>query len=266
MKKTIIPSKLYVKQTLPTVISLLGVLGVIGTTCTAINATPKALQLVEQEKIRRNKDCSDKPVDPLTVIDIVSLTWKCYIPTAVLGLATISCILGSNALNKQNQTTLASAYALINESYKKYRISANETFGPDADSMIKAHVVKTTYVSGGGYYVYTEEMEPESEKILFYDFYSKRYFYATIAMVLNAQYHINRNLALRGHVSVNEFYSFIQIEPIEHGGEFGWDIEELTTGGTLWLDFENTVVTMDDGLECCIVSAMHEPISLYGYI
>lgn len=80
-----------------------------------------------------------------------------------------------------------------------------------------------------------------------------------MAAVLNAQYHLNRNLCLRGNVSVNEFYEFLGIDKIEHGDDIGWSMDELMEGGVMWLDFENGRTQMDDGLECCVISALWEP-------
>ena len=102
----------------------------------------------------------------------------------------------------------------------------------------------------------------DSEKILFYDDHSKRYFTSTMTAVINAQYHFNRNLMLRGDAYLNEFYTFLGIETTDDGDKMGWSIEELMEGGIMWLDFENRLVKMDDGLECYIVSALWEPIVL----
>ena len=80
-----------------------------------------------------------------------------------------------------------------------------------------------------------------------------------MAAVLNAEYHINRNLQLRGYCTINEFYEFLGIDGIDYGDEIAWSLDSLMEGGIMWLDFENHNAVMDDGLECCIVSAIWCP-------
>lgn len=114
------------------------------------------------------------------------------------------------------------------------------------------------FISADGLSIYSSDLDP-SEKILCYDSYSKRYFESTMAAVLNAVYHINRNLQLRGDATINEFYEFLGIDGIEFGDEIIWDMNDLMEGGIMWLDFENHRAVMDDGLECCIISAVWCP-------
>jgi hypothetical protein len=228
----------------------------------AVKATPKACQLLENERYERayKADNDSQYYQDLMPLEVIQLTWKCYIPAALVGLSTIACIFGANVLSKRNQTSLVSAYALLNQSYQQYRNAAKAVYGEDADSKIKAQMAKDTYISDGwGYSVYSPDLDSESEKILCYDLFSQRYFTSTMAAVLNAQYHVNRNLQLRGEVSINEFYEFLGIDKIENGNNIGWSINELIEGGIMWLDFDNKHTVMDDGLECCVISAFWNP-------
>jgi hypothetical protein len=248
-------SKSYLKRSSPTILTCIGAIGVVATSVMAVKVTPKAVDLIRADS-RQNHDG-----DPYayTKLEAVQSCWQCYIPAALVGLSTITCIVGINALNKRNQASLTSAYALLSESYQRYRKSANTVYGEDADSKIKAQMAKDTYVSADGYSVYSADLDLESEKILCYDLFSQRYFTATMAAVLNAQYHVNRNLCLRGDTTINEFYEFLGIEPINHGDEIGWSMDEFLEGGIMWLDFENSQSVLDDGMECCVISALWDP-------
>lgn len=246
-------SKLYLKRSSPTILTCVGAIGVVATAVMAVKATPKAVDLIRTDS-RRNHDG-----DPYayTKLEAVQSCWQCYIPAALVGLSTISCIFGANILNKRNQASLVSAYALLNQSYRQYREAANSVYGEDADSKIKVQMAKDTYISADGYSVYSSDLDPESEKILCYDLYSQRYFMSTMASVLNAQYHLNRNFSLRGDVTVNEFYEFLGIDKINCGDEIGWSMME---SDIMWLDFENGHVEMDDGMVCCVISALWDPV------
>lgn len=245
-------SKKYLRNHSPTILSGIASVGVIASTVMAIKATPKALQLLE--------DATNEKDDELSKTEVIRIAAPAYIPTAITCLSTIICILGANALNRKQQASLMSAYALLNDSFKKYRDAAVNVYGDDADSKIRAEMAEMTYVSHDGYSVYNPDMDFESEKLLFYDFYSQRYFNATIAAVVNAQYHLNRNLMLRNYVTVNEFYNFLGINIIEKGDDVGWNMDYLMTSGLLWLDFENKHTRLEDGMECCIISPFINPL------
>ena len=256
-------SKLYLKRSSPTILTCVGAIGVVTTSVLAVKATPKAIMLIEQAEVEKSLSLgqgSESVDGQLTTLEIVRATWQCYIPAALVGLSTIACIFGANVLSKRNQTSLVSAYALLNQSYQQYRNAAKAVYGNDADSKIKAQMAKDTYVSADGYSLYSADMDPESEQILCYDLFSKRYFTSTMAAVLNAQYRINRNLSLRGDTTVNEFYEFLGIDGIDCGDEIGWSMDELMEGGIMWLDFNNRQTTMEDGMVCCVISALWDPI------
>jgi hypothetical protein len=257
-KKLFYRSMLYLKHSSPAVLTCLGAIGVAATAAMAVKATPRAMDTIRTDS-RQNHDG-----DPYayTKFEAVKSCWMFYIPSALIGISTISCIFGANVLNKRNQASLVSAYALLSKSYQHYKEAANSVYGEDADLKIKAQMAKDVYVSADGYSVHSQDLDSESEKILCYDLFSERYFMTTMASVLNAQYHINRNLTLRGEVRVNEFYEFLGIESIDCGDDVGWSMDELLEGGIMWLDFENIPVETVDGLECCIISTVYNPIKL----
>jgi len=245
------------RRSSPTILTALGIVGVVGTAVTAVRATPKALRLIKAKK-------DELETDKLTPMELVQTTWRCYIPSVLIGIGTVTCIVGIGVMDKRNQAALMSAYTMLNESYKQYRKAAKKVYGDDADSKIQAEVAKETYISADGLGVYSADMDPESEKILCYDMFSKRYFTATMAAIVNAQYHINRNLQLRGYTTINEFYNFIGLDGIKYGDEIAWAMDDLMEGGIMWLDFENHRTVMEDGLECCVISAVLEPNKFDG--
>lgn len=233
----------------PTILTGLGVIGVVGTAVLSVRATPKALQLIKARK-------DELETDRLTPKELMVTTWKCYIPSALVGASTIACIIGIGVLDKRNQAALTSAYAMVNESYKQYRQAAKKVYGEDADSKIHAEMAKDAMITDGcwGYQTYNMDMDAESERILCYDMFSKKYFNTTMAAVINAQYHINRNLQLRGYCTLNEYYEFLGISGVDLGDEMGWNLQGIYEGGEMWLDFDNRKTTLEDGLECVIIA------------
>lgn len=229
-------------------------LGLVGTAVLAIKATPKAIEIIDE--LKREKTLEIKKTD------IALATWKCYIPTALVGGTTLACIIGSNVLNKQTQTSLYGAYALLEQSYKNYRKSAGNVFGEDADKKIRMDAAHEAYIYANGTMIYDPSTDDSSELMLFFDEYSVRYFTSTMAAVLNAQYHANRMLILQGELCLNTYYKCLGLDLLECGDIIGWGCNFFDTG-YMWLDFENAMVTMDDGLECCIIATPYGPEPLY---
>ncbi len=248
----------HLKHQSPTILSVMGAAGVIVTTASAIKSTPKAIQLLDSKKSNKGDD--------LSTLEVLQEVTPLYIPTALFGLATISCIFGANFLNKHNQAMLTSAYGMLEQSYRRYREAACTVFGEDADSKIKAEMARDTYLSSPSFFRNCKVYDPDSdntvEKVLFYDIHSERYFQSTQVAVINAQYHINRNLAGRGHVTLNEYYEFLGIDGVESGDITGWTIDELYESNIFWLDFDNVFTELDDGMECHVISSMFNPILL----
>jgi len=255
LRKGFYKSKLSLKHYSPAILTCVAVVGVVATSVMSVKATPKAIKLLG--------NAADEKGEDLTKLEIVRIAGPVYIPALAVGIATVSCIFGANALNKRSQASLVSAYAMLDQSYQRYRKAANSVYGDDADSKIKIQAAKEVFVSADGYHMYSPDLDHVGEKILFYDDYSQRYFTSTMSSVLNAQYHLNRNLALRGDTSVNEFYEFLGIDKIEGGDAVGWSMDELMEDGLMWLDFENKFVEMEDGLECYITSTLFGPTVLY---
>lgn len=235
----------------PTILTVVASVGVIVTTITAVRATPKAVKLLKEAELEKGEN--------LTKVEIIRVAGPSYIPSALLGISTIVCIFGANALNQKKQASLMSAYVMLNESYKQYRKSAKIVYGEDADDKIHVEMAKDAMVAtyDWGYQVYNMDMDSESERLLFYDLSSKKYFRTTMAAVLNAQYHVNRNLAIRGDCSLNEYLSFLGVEGIDGGDDLGWDISYMVEEmDCYWLDFDNYKSTLEDGLECIIIDTM----------
>ena len=103
----------FIKRNAATILTVLGSIGVVATTITAVKATPKALRLIEEAKQEKGEE--------LTRWETIKIVSPSYISTAGLCLATMACVIGAEILNQKRQTSLLSAYVLLDQSYKDYR-------------------------------------------------------------------------------------------------------------------------------------------------
>lgn len=251
--------KQFWKDNSATILTGLGTIGVIVTTALAIKATTKAVQIIEDSKEEKGEE--------LTKSEIVKKVGKIYIPTILSGAATIGCIVGANVLNKKQQASLVSAYALIDNSYKEYKNKLKELYGEEAHQKV---VESLAVEKADDIYIHSESLctncdlaleEHNSKPKLFYDEYGKRYFEATIEQVITAEYHLNRNYVLRGFSVLNEFYEFLGLEPTKYGSVVGW---APLDDGMYWIDFNHHKAVLEDGRECYIIEMPFAPSANYN--
>ena len=234
---------------IPTILSILASCGVVGTAVVAVLKTPEAMKRLEEAK-----------KDRLTKTETFMVVAPVYLPAVGIGVGTIGCILGANALNKRSQASLISAIALADRSFKEYRSKVINMRGEDADKEIIKEIAKD----------HLKDVELEEplydDEALFYESYSEQYFTSKFKNVREAAYHINRNLAIKSYVTFNEYLSFLDAKKkeIPGGNEIGWDIAEgWDMYGYTWIDFRYDKTTLDDGMECWIISYPFMPHGLW---
>lgn len=240
----------FLKRNSSIILTSVGAVGVVGTAVMVALATPKALELI--------KDATDEKGEELTKTETFQVVAPVYIPSAVVGVSTIACIFGANVLSQRHQASMISAYALLDSAYKDYRNKVKELYGEETDRNIRAAIAKDKCIELGAHAPGCDSLDISGERRLFYEEYRGKYFETTIENVQNAEYHLNRNFAMRGDTNLNEFYSFLGLKTTEEGYELGWDCTRLIEEyDSCWIDFDHETVVMEDGLECCII---HFPI------
>lgn len=234
----------FFKRNSSTILTVVGAIGTVATAVTAVQATPKALRLIEEAKYEKGEE--------LTKWETFKVAAPVYITPTVIGVTTVACIFASEYLSQKERASLMGAYALLDQTHKKYRKKVNDIYGDDADKNVQTELAKDELKDNF-------EMEDPSKK-LFYDIFSNQYFESTEEEVMEAQYKINRTLSIRGYASAKEYYDFLGIPSVDGGEELGW-----STGMNMdyywqeWIDFSHQHVIMEDNLECTIIYICQEP-------
>lgn len=247
--------RLYLKRNSPTIVSYIGAIGVVASIITAVQATPKALSLIENEKEHINERLEQSGwqtrVDKLTVVETAKVAWRCYIPTAIIGLSTITCIFGANALNRNQQAALASAYILLDNSYKEYKNKVSSLLGEDTNIHIQKSIVEDRYAD--------TDISVSDENQLFYEYNYGEFFERTKAQVLNAEYNFNQKFISNGYATLNDLYEFLGLYKTQEGEVIGWSVQE----GYSLVDFEHELLELEDGMECTIINLPITPSIAY---
>lgn len=247
--------KFNLKRASPTILTCVAVVGVVSTTVSAVAATPKALRLIDKAATEKGEELSKS--------EVVRTTFKVYIPSFLIGMSTITCICAANILNKRQQAMITSAYTLLSNSYKEYKSKLKELYGEEAHNAIIDSIAKEQCsevhitcpgLTSSSTLDFEEGTEPELIRT-FYDNFSKRYFESTISKVIQAEYHLNRNLMLIGGVSLNNFYEFLGLQGVEAGEKLGWSVNDEL----YWIDFDHHKLVLDDGMEIFVIDMEFEP-------
>lgn len=249
----------WAKKNAPTILTILGGIGFVTTVGLTIRATVKSVEKVkniENDIADGLHDDGDAVVcQELTKLEVVEACWTEYIPTAAVGIASLICIFGANALNQKQQAALASAYSALLSSYEGYRSQVRSICGEKTDEMIMKAIEQEKKDK-------EDNRPPWDEFQIFYlDCYSKgKFFERTMQQIMDAEYNANRWFILNGQLTLNEFLRILDLEPVEEGDEIGWDdyIGE-TLYGYRWIDFCHRHYQTDDGLDVCAIDLPFEP-------
>jgi hypothetical protein len=242
------------KKAMPTILTVVSAGGVVATAVLSSKSALKAqLLLVEAEESKH---------DELTTFEVVQVATPAYIPAIAVGAMTIACIVGLRSYDKRQYAAAIAGYALIKRNYEKYQDKVKELLGIEEHRKITEaiareveHAKDHTIIAQGGFANSSTDFGLDEEKRLFYESFSGRYFESTISQVLQAEMHLNRNFIIGGQITANDFYDLLGIDHIKDGDILCWDVCE----GYTWIDFDNHVTVLDDGLECCVIDMVFVP-------
>lgn len=231
----------------PEILTGMGIAGMITTTVLAVKATPKALKLMDDARYDKEED--------LTVPEKVKVTWKCYIPATLLGLASVGCLIGANSVNLRRKAALATAYKLSETALAEYKEKVIETVGEEKAKDIRSAIAKDKMEKNP--VTKSEVIITDKGESLFCDSISGRYFKSDMNTIEKAVNTINRRLLNEMSVSLTEFYSEIGLSPTSLSEELGWNMND----GQIEIDFSSQIT--DDGRPCIYIE--YEIAPRYDY-
>jgi hypothetical protein len=200
----------------------------VTTTILAVKATPTALSILDEaaaekeERSRTRLAIEDIP-KVFTAKELITLTWKYYIPSAVTFATGVGCLIGASSVNVRRNAALATAYTLSETALKEYKEKVIETIGEKKeqvvrDAIAKDHIEKNpvsknnVIVTGKG-------------KTRCYDHLSGRYFESDADRIKKAEIELNRQILTDMYVSLNEFYDILGLDPVGLGEDLGWNVD-----------------------------------------
>lgn len=235
----------------PAILIGFGIAGMITTTVLAVKATPKALEMIDDKK-------EELDVETLTPVETVKATWKCYVPAAISGAASIACLVGSHSVNARRNAALATAYKISESAFTEYRDKVVETIGEKKEKTVRDKVskdlVEKNPVSN------TEVIITGKGQTLFYDHHSGRYFYSSIEKIQRAANKLNHEIntdPFDAGRTLNDLYGEIGLAPTATGDNLGWN----TNTGLIdiYLSAQMIEEGEHEGEPCAVINYMKPP-------
>lgn len=253
---------LVVKKYSPEILVTVGIVGVIASTVMACKATTKAHEVLDKAKEKKdaideaaafeNYTENDRKKDLVLVYTQTGVDFaKLYGPSVILGTLSIGCILGAHHILRKRNLALVAAYAVLDDSFKKYRSRVVADAGEEKDLEyqygVKEEKVETVVVdeaTGKSKKVKSTKkvVDPNGVSLYarFFDELNQNWNPIpeyNMAFLKHQQNYFNDLLRIRGHVFLNEVYDELGIERSSAGAVVGWVLTKDSESSDNYIDF-----------------------------
>ena len=262
--------KTFTKKHSPEILTGIGIAGMVTTTVLAVKATPKALEKIKEKKVKvyDELDPSEVPAQgipedvKLKPMEVVKVTWKCYVPAVITGTASIACIIGANKVNYARNAALATAYNLSQTALAEYKEKVVETIGEKKEQTIREKIAQDK--------VDKVEQVPNNEivmigngDVLFLEPVSMRCFMSNEEEVRRIINNLNYRMisGYEEYISLSEFYDEIGLARTSTSDDVGWNIGR---DGQISISF--VAAKNNEGKPCLMLDYMVSPRYDYRYL
>lgn len=197
----------------PAILTSAAVAGVLSTAVLAAKGSFKASHILEDQD----------PTAP--VKEKAQLVWKCYIPAAATGAATIAFVIGANHISSRRHAAALSLYTLSETAFKEYKDKVVEQIGANKEQKVRDEVVqdRVTKSPPSSTVVVVEEGD-----VLCVELMTNTYFKSNKQKIERAAIDVNQMIQTGDmYASHNDFLNRLGLESNGMGEQVGWSIENL---------------------------------------
>ena len=228
-------AKIFLSNHSPAILTGMGVVGSVTTAVMASQATLKAQDII-CDNYAQEMDWQTK----------VRLTWKCYIPTALMGASTVGCIIGSHLCSENQKAAIQSAYLLSHATLQEYQKKVIERIGERKERDVYNETVQAVAEKQSPAVLYSSGELPDRVydtghgSSLFYDVPGERYFKSDINFVKAQVNQLNYEVRSEMYFDWNEIYYRWGLPMKEYASELIFDVDRP-------LEISITPELMDNG-------------------
>lgn len=201
-----------VSDNMPLLLTSAAVAGLVSTTVLAVKATPNSLRDIWDAQSEHDRE--------ITKLEMVKLTWKNYIPAAVVGGTTVAAIIGAHSVHTKRQAAVVGLYTLTDRAYSEYKEKVAQKIGEKKEKEIHDEVVQDRVAASGD--ESTQVVIFDESKVLCYDNYTGVFFESSREALAKAQNEVNAECINNNYASQNEFYKRVGLPITPFGEEVGW--------------------------------------------
>lgn len=262
-----------IKKRSPEILTGFGIAGMITTTVLAVKATPKALNLIEEEKRRQNDVLLEESnknnrdtcarIGKLKPVEVVKVAWKPYVPAVLLGAASAACLIGANSVHARRHAALYSAYKLSETALTEYKDKVKEIVPEKKVKEIKQKLAEDKVDK----VIANEDPDKKTKVIVssdgdtwFIDPFSNQEFLSTSINIREAVVRLNDRLRDEMFVSLSDLYDELDIPGLDHtisSDDMGWCVDD----GNIVFDPSDAIVR--NGKAYVVMDFLKRPE--YGY-
>lgn len=199
-----------------------GVASLITSTVLAVKATPKALNSIDDEK-------DELSVSELTRKDVVKVAWKHYIPSALCAIAGTSAIIAGATMNKRKSAALTALYSVTNQTFQEYRTQTKQMVGDEKARELDKRTTERVVRNRESQYIindvdYNDFIDKTGNgTTIIKDEITGKVFMSSTRAVEKAIVKANRKIFTEGYITLNEWYSELDVQGVPILDFFGWD-------------------------------------------
>lgn len=252
----------FVMDNSPTILTSIGAAGTITTALVAGRGAYRvgmdaSTQYHEELEARRSHGIEDLghanlPTELLEPKHLIKTYWKEFIPAAIMGTASVTCIIMANRIGTRRTAAIAAAFKLSEELSEQYREKVAEALGKQKNEAVRADAAKEQMLKAPD----SSMIVVAGSEVLFFDMWSGRWFKSEMETVRRAVNEINHQVNNHYFASLTEFYDKIGLGRTDISDQFGWNTDQL-------LEVTYDAVLMDDGRPAISIDYNKTPIRGY---
>jgi hypothetical protein len=241
IKRIFATAEKFVVDNSPGILTGLGVAGTITTAILAGKAGYSTALLLQTDWAKAGEQPTRKQE--------IKMVWKEFIPTAISGVATITCIVAANHIGSRRTAAIAAAFKLSEQLTEEYKERVIKTLGAQKEEKMRSELAGDRMSRAGG----AETIIITGSEVVFYDELSGRFFKNEMEKVRKAVNDINHQVNNNYYASLTDFYNLIGLNPTTFSDEVGWNSDEL-------LDVTYSTTLLQDGRPAISMSINATPI------
>jgi len=245
----------FVTDNSPGILTGLAVAGTVTTAILTGKAAYSAALKIEIARFRTDEDgnfTAGVLASSIPAKEKFELVWKEFIPAAVTGAATVTCIVGATHISTRRAAAMAAAFKLSEELANEYKERVVQHLGAQKEEKMRAELAKNRMDRTPG----ADTIIIVGPEVLFHDALSGRFFKGEVEKIKAAVNEINHQINNFYHASLTEFYEKIGLSGTIFSDEVGWNSDEL-------LDVKYAATLLDDGRPAISIEFRTVPIRGY---